>query len=118
MKSRGYIGMTAAAYAACVLPPLAVTLYYFPLWIASSARCTMSGISLVFLIVSAGPIFKALSDRMKTPSSPVPWGIIAVLAYALQAIISQIFTISIVGFVASLAGSLVFKIRDKKYGKE
>ena len=90
--------------------PLVATLTQFPLWIARSAGATVSGIFLLFAILSAGPLFKHFGKFFKTPSAPMMWGLIFAFLMALRAIIEEMLVISFVGVVSNAIGWALFKL--------
>lgn len=114
-KDKRYLALTAAAYALSIVPPFICTLAFFPVWVASSAECTVSGIALVLILLCAIPAFRAIKEYMKSPSAPIIWGIITVLAYALKSIIDQVFVISLVGTITSVAAMFVFRYRNSMF---
>lgn len=111
LKDKKYLALTAAGYALSILPPFICTIAFFPVWVATSAESTVSGIALVLLLICAIPAFRAIKQYMKSPSAPIVWGIIAVISYALKSIIDQVFVIALVGTLSSVAAMLVFRYR-------
>jgi hypothetical protein len=110
--------LTAVGMALCVIPPFVTTLCQFPMWVSTSAKCTVSGLFLVLAFICIIPVFKALKKHFDSPAIPVVWLVVAVFAYAVKAIIDQVFLIAAIGAVSSCVGVVVFKLRDKKYPKE
>ena len=97
----------------CIVPPAAVTMAYFPLWVQKSATSTLSGLSMILILVSIIPLFKLIKDHLKTPSAPILWGIICISAVMFRSIIDQIVVIAFVGTISSIAGFFIFKARDR-----
>lgn len=110
-----YIGLTVLALAMCIAPPLVTTLYQFPIWIETSAKCTVSGLGVLLMVISIVPIFKAARKFIKSPSIPFVWAVIAGAAFMIRAVVDQVCIIAVVGTISSCVGWVLFKIRDKKY---
>lgn len=90
--------------------PLIATLTQFPLWVERSAGATVSGIFLLFAILSAVPLFKHFGKFFKTPSAQIMWGLIFAFLMALRAIIEEMLVISFVGVVSNAIGWALFKL--------
>lgn len=101
-----------------VVVPVAATLTQFPLWIKQSAEATMSGLCLVFLLLSALPFLKKIKAYFKSPSAWVIWGLLFVLFLLLRNIIEQMFIVSFVGFVANVIGAVIYSIGKRIGDKE
>lgn len=97
----------------CIAPPAVATLMYFPLWVDKSATTTVSGLSMILILISIVPLFKLIKDHLKTPSAPILWAIVCVFAMMFRSIIDQVVVIAFVGTVSSIAGFFVFKARDR-----
>ena len=113
MDKLKYSGLTVLGAMLCIVPPAVTTLCYFPLWVETSSSATVSGLSLFLVLVSIIPLFKILKSYMEYPSAPVVWILIAVFCLAFKAIIDQVLVISFVGAVSSVAGMIVFWVRNK-----
>jgi hypothetical protein len=115
MDKLKYGGITALGALLCIAPPIGVTCAYFPLWVEKSSSCTVSGLSLLFILVSIIPIFRIMRDKIATPAAPIVWIMICLFAFAFRSIIDQVIVISFVGCVSSIVGMIIFKLRDKKF---
>ena len=96
-----------------VVPPTLATLFYFPLWIASGAHATVSGLCLFLLTLCALPLLRYLKEPGRSPSLPTLWGIVYLLVRALSAIIEQLLVISFVGLLSNLVGALFFRLSKR-----
>ena len=94
--------------------PLIATLSQFPLWMERSSEATVSGLCVVFALLSAVPLFKYFKKLIESPSAPIMWGLILCFLYALRAIVDEMIVISFVGFVANVIGWGIFKAADLK----
>ena len=118
MDKLKYKGITALGALLCIAPPAVATLCYFPLWVEKSSSATISGLSLILILVSIIPLFRIVKDHISSPSAPVIWILICLFCFAFKSIIDQVLVIAFVGAVSSLAGMLVFWARDKGEKKE
>ena len=116
--NKKYIGMSVLAYGVSVVPPLIATLSQFPIWINTSAHCTLSGLTILLLFLCIVPLIKAAKLYLKSPSIPLAWGIVAVIAFVARSIIEQVCFISVIGVVSSVIGWYLFKYRDRNYANE
>lgn len=89
--------------------PLIATITFFPVWIEQSATATVSGVFIFLALLSAIPLFRIIKERLKSPSAWMIWLILFVLFFALESIVSEVKIIALVGFVANLIGSLIYK---------
>lgn len=92
--------------------PLIATLTQFPLWIERSSEATVSGIFVLFAVLSAVPLFKYFKRLIKSPASPIIWGLILCSLYALRTIVDEMIVVSIAGLISNMAGWIMFKIAD------
>ena len=88
--------------------PLIATLTQFPIWVERSAEATVSGLFVLFALLSAVPLVKYYKRILRDPSSPLMWGLIFAFLYAMMTIINEMVVISFVGFIANLIGGGLF----------
>ena len=93
--------------------PLAVTLTQFPLWISRSASATISGISILFILLSTIPFYRQIKQYFKSPSAWVMWGMLFLILFALSEIINEMVLICFFGFIANVIGAVIYKIGIK-----
>lgn len=112
--------LKAAALAIDVGAPMAATLTQFPLWIERSAGATVSGLVILFAIMSAVPLMRYYKRILKSPSAPLMWGILFGILSALHVIIEEMLVISFVGLVSNVIGWGLFKLagEEEKTEKE
>jgi predicted MFS family arabinose efflux permease len=103
-KTKGRI-LKGCALAIDVGAPLTATLTQFPLWIEKSADATMSGLCLVFALLSCLPFLKQIKEYFKNPSSWMVFTILFFLFVMLRNIIDQMLVVSFVGMVANILGA-------------
>lgn len=110
--------LKGAALGLDVGAPLIATLSQFPAWVERSAGSTMSGLFVVFALLSAIPLFKQFGKMIKTPSVPVVWllGLGALLA--LRTIVDEMILICGVGALSNAVGTVLYKYGDSVAGKE
>lgn len=99
-----------SALALDVGAPLIATLMQFPLWIEQSAEATMSGLCLMFILISCLPFIKQIKELFKSPSSWLMFTIMFVIFTMLRNIIDQIVVVSFVGMVANILGAGIYNI--------
>ena len=96
-----------------VTAPLITTLTQFPLWVEKSTAATISGLFLVFALLSIIPLFKWLREKFSSPSIKLAWTVIFFVIYALRSIIDQMLIISCVGMISAYIGDIVYSLGDK-----
>ena len=100
--------LKGAAVGIDVGAPLIATLTQFPIWIERSAGSTVSGLFVLFALLSAVPLVKYYKRILRNPSSPLMWGLIFAFLYAMMTIIDEMVVVSFVGFIANLIGGGLF----------
>lgn len=96
-----------------VAAPLAATLSQFPIWINRSSEATVSGLFLLFAILSCLPFMKHIARFFRSPSVPVLWLILFVFLTALRNIVDEMVLICFVGMVANILGAILFWIANR-----
>lgn len=100
-----------------VAAPLAATLSQFPVWVDKSSTATVSGLFVVFALLSAIPLMRVVKEKLKSPAAWIIWTVITVFVIALRNIIDQMAIICFVGLVSNLCGAGLHKIGEKVEGK-
>ena len=93
-----------------VLPPVAATLCYFPLWRTQGDGKILSGTAILLLTLAAVPLFRVLKRWLASPSAPLLWGIGFLLFLMLSRIAEEMTVISFFGWMGNLAGALFFRL--------
>ncbi len=106
--------LNAIALLISVIPPIAATLLYFPLW--KDAR-SVSGFCLLILIISLVPLLRRIKIELKSASMPFIWGAIFVIFWLFSSIAKQMCVISLIGFISNLLGAIFYGIA-KRYRDE
>ena len=88
--------------------PLAATISQFPVWVEQSAEATMSGLFLVFALLSCLPFLRQIREYFKSPSAWVCWTLLLVLLVALNNIIDQMIVVCFAGTVANIIGAGIY----------
>lgn len=112
-----YFVLYAVGLAVCIAPPAIAVLMNFPVWVQKSSAATLSGISLVLLVLSCIPFYKAILSYIKSASSPIMWLLLFVFCFLFGAIVDEMTVISFIGVVSNTVGAVIFKIA-KKYKRE
>jgi hypothetical protein len=98
--------------------PLIATLTQFPVMIERSAEATVSGLFVVFALLSGIPLLKLFGKMIKTPSVPVIWLIGCGLLLCLRSIVDEMIVICAVGAFSNTAGAVMYKIGENIAGKD
>ena len=107
-KKRRTFCLRLIGTAISVLGPMIATLSYFPLRKEKGAMHLISGISLIFILLSGTPIYRWIKRSIKSPSAPFLWFAIFLAFYLLSRIAEEIIAISFIGFVSNLIGAIFF----------
>ncbi len=107
-RTKGGI-LKATALMLDVGAPLAATMSQFPVWVEESSEATVSGLFLLFAMVTAIPLFRQIREFMKSPSMPIIWLVLFVGFWALRNIIDEMIMISLVGVVSNTVGAALYK---------
>ncbi|MBR2474727.1 MAG: hypothetical protein IKB51_06870 [Clostridia bacterium] len=116
-KTKGKL-IKGGALALDVGVPLAVTLSYFPLWVEKSAETTVSGIAVVFALLSIIPALRVLKNRVSSPAAWMVWTCLAGILIAINTIIDQAVVIAVFGAISNGAGAAVYKVGERIEKKE
>lgn len=106
-----------AAVALDVCAPLAATATQFPVWVEKSSEATISGLFLLFALISMLPFINQIKEWMKSPSVPVLWCVMFVLFVLLRNIIDEMLAVCFFGMTANLIGAVIYKIGSYVEGK-
>ena len=106
-----YITCTVFAWLSAIGVPTAVTLSYFPLFVAQSSTMTVAGGTVVVLMLCAVPFLKQLKAWFPhTPASWVVWLAIAGLLLLVRSIIDQMLVVAIWGSASNVLAGILFKV--------
>lgn len=97
--------------------PFIATLTQFPIWVDRSAESTVSGLFLMFSLLSAVPLFKYFRGKLRTPSAPLMWGLAFAFLLGINAIIEEMIQITFVGVISNSVGWILFKLAGKEHPK-
>lgn len=95
-----------------VCGPLIATITQFPAWVERSAGSTVSGLFIIFALLSAVPAFKAFGSIIKSPSSVMLWGIGLGLLLAVRSIVDEMILICFVGVLSNIVGTALYKLGE------
>lgn len=101
--------LTLLGLAFCILPAMAAILLYFPIWVDRGGAATLSGFTLLLMLLAISPMLKAIRRILHSPSSHTMWFIAFIVFFALSSIAEEMTVICFVGFVSNLIGALFFK---------
>lgn len=92
--------------------PLGATLLQFPAMVERSSTSTVSGLFVMFALLSAIPLIKHFGKSLKTPSVPVVWIICFAGFLALRSIIDEMILICGAGAISNVIGAALYKYGD------
>ena len=98
--------------------PFAATCTQFPMWIEQSASATVSGLFVMFALISAIPILRWLKGQNKSPSGEILWTVLFIILVAVNEIIKQMILISFFGMVANWIGAILYNFGEKLSKRE
>lgn len=107
-----------AAIGIDVLAPLAATITQFPIWVERSSGATVSGLFLLFAMLSAIPFYKQIKEYMKSPSAPIVWTVIFTFLILLRNIIDEMVIVCFVGMLANILGAGLYNLGKIIGGEE
>jgi hypothetical protein len=102
----------ASAVAIDVGVPLIATLTQFPVWVEKSSEATVSGLFLIFAVLSCIPFYRQLREWIKSPSAPIVWAVIFAFLACLNNIIDEMVIVAFWGFLSNLLGLAIYKIGE------
>lgn len=92
--------------------PFIATASQFPAMVERSAGSTMSGLFVMFALLSAIPLLKQFGEKLKTPSVPIMWAIFLAAMLALRAIIDEMVIVAAVGAASNALGGVLYKLGE------
>lgn len=98
------------------IPPIAVAMYCFPIWIQSGSKPVISGTLIIVVLIASIPFFnkfKSILEFVTNASMPMLWTIGAVLSYILMNISQQMLLICCGGLFGSVLSALICIQRNK-----
>lgn len=102
-------------YLFCVVPAACAVAEYFPVW-TSTTEGTVSMLGVLLLAVAVLPLWRALRDRLRSPSAWMIWLALFVSLSMLRAIIDGLIAISLVAFPTGMVGAFCFYLAKRAKG--
>jgi hypothetical protein len=90
--------------------PMIATATQFPIWVEKSSEATISGLFLLFALLSALPFVNQIKAWMKSPSVPVMWVILFASFVLMRNIIDEMIAVCFFGMAANILGAGVHKL--------
>ena len=104
---RTVLRLTGAAVS--TLPVAVCILLYFPLWRERGIVPTLSGFTLLLLVLASVPLINLVKRSLRSPSAPLMWFIVFIAFLALSSIADEMTVVAFVGFVSNLIGAIFFR---------
>ena len=102
----------------CTIPPVAVTLHYFPIWYRENQfEVVIPTVAILCFCFCAIPLLRWLRGKIKTPAAWMVWTLMFVVLFLLEKVIDEVIIISGVGAVGNVLGALLWKISSKGEGR-
>jgi len=111
-KTKGRIVM-ACAIVVDVMPMLIATATQFPVWVMRGSGPTVSGLFVMFALISAVPLIKKIKEMLKSPSIWVVLTILAAFMICLRRIIDEMIIVLVIGAAANFLGAVLYKAGEK-----
>lgn len=93
--------------------PLTATLLQFPAMVQRSSTSTVSGLFVVFALLSAIPLLKQFGKMIKTPSVPILWLIGFGVLLCLRSIVDEMIVVCAVGAISNGIGTVMYKCGER-----
>jgi hypothetical protein len=93
-----------------VAAPLAATFTQFPVWVDRSSEATVSGLFLLFALLSCLPFIKQIKAYFRSPAVWVVWLVLFVFFVCLRNIINEMLIVCFVGLIANCIGTIIWKL--------
>lgn len=95
-----------------MIPPIACTISYFPLWSEAGAEYLISGGAALLIILSMIPLYKYIRKILESCASYILWLLIFIFCFLMSKVIGEITVISFVGFVGNIVGATLMKVSE------
>ena len=96
-----------------MIPPIACTISYFPLWSEAGAEYLISGGAALLIILSMIPLYKYIRKILESCASYILWLLIFLFCFLMSKVIGEITVISFVGFVGNIVGAALMKVSER-----
>lgn len=108
-----YYFFYALGLISCMGPSAITICQLFPLWKEESyatlaSGITVSGMALFLLLLNSTPLLRVVKSKVKTPSAWMMWLIGAIVCFAVEKVIADLYLVCFVSFLGSLLGSFSF----------
>ena len=112
MMKRAVLNLIGATVS--TVPASVCILLYFPVWKDRGIVSTLSGFTLLLLVIAAVPLFNLIKRSLKSPSAPLMWFAVFVAFLILQSIAEEMTVVAFVGFVSNLIGAVFFRLAEDR----
>lgn len=101
----------------CTVPVFSTIILYFPVWKEKGGAATLSGFTLLLLLMALVPFFSTIKNMLRTPAAYTMWLIAFLIFLLLSKIADEMTVISFVGFISNLVGAFFFKAAKRLGGE-
>ena len=110
MMKRAVLNLIGATVS--TVPASVCILLYFPVWKDRGIVSTLSGFTLLLLVIAAVPLFNLIKRSLKSPSAPLMWFVVFITFLALSSIAEEMTVVAFVGFLSNLIGAIFFRFAE------
>lgn len=101
---------------ASAVPPIAVAMYYYPVWVQRGSKPTISGSLVLVAFIASVPFLDKIRNLFRfitNASMPMLWLVGTGVAYVLMNVADQMFAICIGGLAGSAISALICLKRNQ-----
>lgn len=109
---KGYL-LHIASLVLSIGVPFIATIIQFPLFVQRSSTATVSGLSVLILLICIVPLIKHTNMMIKSASIPFVWTIVAVGLIALHSIVDEMIIVAVLGAISNWIGAFLYKVGTK-----
>ena len=111
-KAKGII-LQASSMALSIGVPFVATIIQFPLFVSKSAAATVSGLSVLLLLICVIPAAKHIKIAMRSASIPFVWSFIAIGLLAIHSIVEEMIIVAVLGAISNWIGMVIYRAGEK-----
>ncbi len=97
----------------CTVPVFTSIITYFPVWKEKGAAATLSGFTLLLLLMALVPLLSTVKNLLRSPAAYTMWFICFIVFLLLSKIANEMTVISFVGFISNLIGAFFIRVAKK-----
>ena len=95
--------------AICIIPVFSTIILYFPVWKEKGGAATLSGFTLLLILLALVPLFSTIKGLLRSPAAYTLWFIAFIIFLLLSKIADEMTVISFVGFISNFIGAFFLR---------